>query len=271
MQAMKKLLPLFLFSFFHTPCNADNFSGGARSMALGTAGASLSDVWSTVNNQAGLAFLKNFSAASYLENHFLLKELSYTALALALPVKRSCFGFIANRFGYSLYSENKLGISFAKELGPKLSAGVQLDYFSIRIGDNYGNKSLFCMEAGIQSKPLKGLCMGLHVFNPTHARVAQYNNERLPVVVRFAMHYEFSDLVTVLAETRKNSERPLEFKAGIEYKFFHETYLRVGISTLPALSSFGFGVKLKTFRLDVSTAYHYVLGFNSGVGLTYIP
>jgi len=60
------------------------------------------------------------------------------------------------------------------------------------------------------------------------------------------------------------------FKAGIEYKAIKEFYLRAGISTNPALSSFGFGLNLKNLKIDFSANYHQVLGISPQVGLSYV-
>jgi hypothetical protein len=45
--------------------------------------------------------------------------------------------------------------------------------------------------------------------------------------------------------------------------------LRLGFGSDPSQYAFGFGWKLKTFRLDVAAGYHQVLGFSPQVSLTY--
>ena len=44
---------------------------GARSAALGGYNVTLSDVWSTNNNQAGLGFVEDMTGGIYYENRFL--------------------------------------------------------------------------------------------------------------------------------------------------------------------------------------------------------
>ena len=262
---------LFALTIFNSAkASNENFPIGARSSALGNASVSLSDVWSAHHNQAGLGFVRNFSAGVYYENRFLLKELSIKALALVLPVKAGTFGMCITSFGYSLYNENKYSLSFSKTFGDKLSAGIAMDCLSTKIAEGYKSKNVFAAEVGIQAKPLKYLTIGAHLFNPTRAKLADYNDERIPTIFRLGADYNFSDKVKLAIETEKDISEKAVFKAGIEYQAMKEFYLRVGINTNPTLSSFGFGINLKNFKIDISANYHQIVGISPQLSLTYV-
>ncbi|MEK6615445.1 MAG: hypothetical protein AABZ32_04945 [Bacteroidota bacterium] len=271
---MKKIyISLFLFfpsAICHFPSAfaSDNSPLGSRSSGIGNASVSLSDLWSVQNNQAGLGFVKKINAGVFYQNQFALKELSTKAFAFTLPVKSGTFGLCVSNFGYSLYSENKYGLSFGKSFGEKISAGISMDYLSTNISE-YGKKKSFVAEIGIQAKPIKNLTMGVHIFNPTRTKLASYNDERIPTIMRLGFDYKFSEKVFVALETEKDIEKKGMVKAGLEYKLIKELYLRAGVSTNPSLSCFGIGINLKQFRLDISSAYHSTLGFSPQVGLIY--
>jgi hypothetical protein len=248
----------------------DNYSIGARSAGMGNASVSLSDVWSAHQNQAGLGFVRNISCGAYYENKFLLKELGLKACVAAIPVKGGTFGIEFSNFGYSLYSENKYSVSFAKAFGDKFSIGIAMDYLNTKIAEGYGSKGVAAAEIGLQAKPLKGLTIGVHVFNPTHTKFVDYNNERVPTIFRLGGNYNFSDKVILAIETEKDISQKAIFKAGVEYKVVKEFYLRAGICTNPTLNSFGFGMNLKNFKIDFSTNCHQTLGFSPQFGLTYV-
>lgn len=262
-------LLVVIIPFIAVPGN-ENPPIGACSAAMGNASVSLSEVWSTHNNQAGLGFIRNISAGIHYENRFLLKEVSVRAGAFAIPVKRGTFGLCITNFGYSLYSENKYSISFSKPFGDKLSAGIAMDYLTTQIAEGYGNKNVFVAEIGIQSKPLKDLTIGAHVFNPTHTRLADYADERIPTIIRLGANYNLSDKVLLSAETEKDMAQKASFKAGIEYKAVKEFYLRAGISTNSTLSSFGFGLNLNNLKIDLSANYHQTIGISPQLSLIYI-
>ncbi len=264
------LILLCCFSGLTAGAGNENFPIGARAAGMGNASVSLSDAWSAQHNQAGLGFLKNPSAGFYYENRFLLKELSIKGGVAALPVKGGTFGLCISNFGYSVYSENKYSLSFAKAFGDKLSAGIAMDYLTTKISEGYGSKGVLAAEFGIQAKPLKGLTVAAHIFNPTRAKIAEYNDERLPTVIRFGGDYNFSEKVTVAIETEKDISQKAIFKAGIEYKPVKEFYIRAGVGTNPTLSSFGFGINIKSLKVDVAANYHQTLGFSPQLALTYI-
>ena len=268
---MKKIYSIILSLgiTFSIQAGNEDFPIGARSAGMGNASVSQSDVWSAHHNQAGLGFVRDISAGVYYENRFLLKELSIKGGVMALPVKGGTFGLCISNFGYSLYNENKYSLSFAKAFGNKLSAGIAMDYLTTKIAEGYGSRGVLAAEFGIQAKPLKGLTIGAHVFNPTRAKIADYNDERLPTIIRFGGDYSFSDKVTVAVETEKDIAKKAIFKAGIEYKPVKEFYLRAGVGTNPTLTSFGFGINLKNLKIDVSANYHQTLGISPQIGLTY--
>ncbi len=247
----------------------EDYPIGARSAAMGNASVSLCDVWSAHHNQAGLGFVHDVSGGVYYENRFLLKEISVRGAAVALPIKAGTFGLCVTNFGYSLYSENKYSLSFAKAFGDKFSAGIAMDYLTTKIAEGYGSQGVLAAEAGIIAKPLKGLTIGVHVFNPTRAKLTEYDNERLPTIVRLGADYNFSDKVILAVETQKDIAQKAQFKAGLEYKAVKEFYLRIGISTDPTLSCFGFGINLKNFKMDIAATYHQTLGISPQLGLSY--
>ncbi len=268
---MKKFFFTFFILFFTAVCFGTNENSpiGARSSAMGNASVSSTDLWSTHHNQGGLGFVRVISGGVYYENRFLVKELSSRAWCAALPIKGGTFGLAITNFGYTQYNENKYSLSFAKAFGEKLSIGIAMDYLTTKIAEGYGSIGVIAGEMGIIARPLKDLTIGAHVFNPTRTKIAAYNNERLPTIFRLGADYNFSDKVTLAVETEKDILMKAVFKAGIEYKAVKEFYLRAGISTNPTLSSFGFGLNLKNFKIDISANYHQALGFSPQFGLSY--
>jgi hypothetical protein len=261
------ILFLFTVGFLYA---ADNYPVGARSAGVANASVTYSDVWSAFHNQAGLAELKNPSAGVYFENRFLISELSLKSFAVAVPVsKAGTFSLNLTQFGYNLYNEKKAGIGYGKKLGEKFSAGIQLDYLSTYIADDYGTRNSFAVEAGFIAEPIKNLKLGAHVFNPNKAKVAEYTDERVPVIMRFGASYKFSEKILISAEEEKDIDQKSAFKAGIEYHVVEILYLRGGIASNPTLSTFGFGLNINQFVLDIASSYHQELGFSPQFSLGY--
>lgn len=263
------LLLLFITIYSVSFAGIDSRSTGANSAAIGNASVSISDLWSVYNNQAGLANLKTITTGICYENRFSVSELSVKSAAFALPVKRGTFGFSISSFGYSLYQENNYGLAFAKAFGENFSAGVKMDYFSFKLAEGYGKKSAIAAEIGIQAKLIENLSLGAHIFNISRTKLTNDNKEYLPTILRLGFNYKFSEKVFVAVETEKDIDHKAQFKTGLEYRIIKELYLRGGISTNPTLSSFGFGLNLKQFRLDFASSFHSVLGYTPQLGLLY--
>lgn len=250
---------------------ADNYPVGARSAGIANASVTFSDVWSSFHNQAGLAQLKNMTAGAYFENKFLVSDLSLKSIALAIPASKiGTFAFNATMYGGNLYNEKKAGIGYAKKLGDKFSAGVQLDYLSTYIAENYGTRSSFAVEIGILAEPLKNLKLGAHVFNPNRAKVATYADERVPSIIRFGASYKFSEKILISAEEEKDIDQKSVFKAGLEYHVVDALFLRGGISSNPSLSTFGFGLKIGQVVIDLASSWHQQLGFSPQFSMGYV-
>ena len=264
------------FSFFFliiilSNCFAtgENWSVGGRSAGMANSSVTLNDLWAIHNNQAGLAEIRSISAGIYYENLYGLKELGLNAGAFVIPTKSGVFGLSLSYFGYSQYNENKLGLAYAKSFGNKFSVGIQLDYLSTHIAENYGNTSAIAAEIGLQYKINKKIKIGVHAYNPTKTKITDYNDERVPTIFRLGLSYLFSEKLIVAIETEKDIKYKPAFKAGVEYHAVKQFYFRAGISTNPILNSFGFGLEFKNFNLDFATTYHQVLGFTPQVSITF--
>ncbi len=269
---MKQVLlsAVFLLCIVFTLPAADNYPVGARSAGVANASVTYSDAWSAFHNQAGLANIKNPMAGVYYENKFLVADLSLKSFAVAVPTpKVGTFSVSATQFGGSLYNEKKIGVGYGKKLGEKFSAGVQLDYLSTFIAEDYGTRNSFAVELGFIAEPIKNLKLGGHVFNPNKAKVAAYADERIPVIMRFGGSYKFSEKILVSAEEEKDIDQKSSFKAGLEYHIVEVLYLRGGIASNPSLSTFGFGLKINQFVVDLASSWHQELGFSPQFSLGY--
>ena len=223
---------LFLLSFSLAKAG-DNSPLGARSQGMAGCGTALTgDLWNAQNNQAGLAFIKHFQAGAFFESRFLVDDLAMNGFAAALPTKPGVFSLEVTSLGLvKLYSENKVGVGFAKTFGPKFAASVQLNYFNTHIAENYGSSSTACGEFGLIAVPVKNLTIGFHLFNPTRSKLNGSLPERLPTIMRLGTRYDFSDRVFISLEAEKDVDFKPIIRGGIEYRPLPGFYLRAGAAS----------------------------------------
>jgi hypothetical protein len=245
----------------HTPA-------GARVWGMGGISITLSDPWAAYNNQAGLGHLKKFGAGIAVENRFGMKELSGTTIVTAFPTKQGTFGLTYHGFGQSSFLEQKIGLAYGRAFTKHFAFGFQINYLNTSI-PAYGNNHKVCIEGGIQVQLLKELSFGAHVFNPTLTKMAEYNNERIPLLARMGLTYEPSQKLMICAELEKNSSYPLSVRTGLEYRINDKVALRAGLSTRPFLSTFGFRIQIKKLSIDIASGYHQLLVFTPHLSLNY--
>jgi len=263
------ILLIFLGLLKGADAQAEWNSLGSRAAGMGFSSVATSDFWSINNNQAGLAFYDKTAAGVYFENRFVLKELGTQAGAFVLKTKYGVLGATVIYSGDANYNTTKAGLAYALKLGKHLSAGIQLDYIGTALGEEYGKRSNFTFDAGIMAKITEQLTFGVHTFNPLHVKLSETSNETIPTTMNAGFGFAFSDKLLLTAEAYKNSEFPMVFRTGAEYKLGKVAYARVGLTTNPARYTFGFGIEIKKLTLDISSAIHTVLGYSPQVSMQY--
>jgi hypothetical protein len=250
-------------------CAQLNTHYGARSAGMGHASVTLSDVWSSHHNQAGLAWLEQSEAGVFVQNRFLMKELNYGGFAYAHKLNTGSLALTYTNFGYHLYGESKVGVGYGMKFTDMISGGVQLNYHHLRLANNYGRNSALTAELGLQTYLTDRIMLAAHLFNPTRTTLNEYNKEKIPTIMRLGMNYLFSKQVLATIEAEKDIDMKPVFRMGIEYKTSNKLYLRGGIGTHPTLAAFGFGVYAGAVKLDVAASYHQVLGFTPDLSFVY--
>jgi len=263
-----------LFTVLELSATEYLFSGG-RSLGLANANVTLYDIWSTNNNQAGLAYVQNFGLGFSYENRFGLSELGVKNLNLAIPVKWGTFGLTVQQFGYTDYSENKFGLAYGMKLSKRISLGVQIDYLLVSVAETQTpNKNAITAEIGIQAQLTDKLKLGAHYYNLPNSNLSGNFNEKVPSILRIGLNYEFSKKVFTVLDFEKNMDLPALIKVGVEYHPIDILYFRGGIDLNTDVNNevkfaAGIGVKLKGFNVDLAFNHQAYIGYISQISLSY--
>jgi hypothetical protein len=226
------------------------------------------DIFSFSANPASLAQLKSVAAGVYGERRFLLKELNNYTAVIGMPTAYGNFGIQINYSGFSDFNEMQPGLAFGKKLGKKVDVGVQFNYYSISIA-GYGNASSISFETGTILHLSERVHAGIHVNNPVGGKFGKEKQEQLSSVYSFGLGYDASEKFFVSAEIEKEEDQPVNVNAGIQYKFLPQLLARAGLSSATSSAWMGFGFMFKSFRLDLTAAYHPQLGITPGILLLF--
>lgn len=241
----------------------------ARFAGMGHAAITLVDLWGVNGNQAGLAGLEHPMAGAFYQQHWLSPDMAMQGLAAAVPLRKGVFAVSANSFGNNLYAQRTFGLAYAMELGEGLRAGVQLDYFNIRLGEDYGSTGAISAELGVQARITEKLWIGAHLYNPNRAKLGGPYEERMPTILAAGLGYTFNEQVQLTGEVTKDIDRQEQYHMGIEYRPIHALFLRTGVSSGPAKAHFGVGLVMGRLDLDLAAVMRTQLGLTPMVNLNY--
>ncbi len=242
---------------------------GGRSAAMGWTSVTEQSLWAIQNNPAGLAFLRGWHLGIYYENQWFLKETAFKSGVITKSIKSiGVIGLSVNQFGGSSYSENKFGVAYARDFGPYLQVGLQMDYLLFHWSEGYPNKGTPCFELGVQSQVTSKLRLGAYLFNPVYIKLKTINLDPLPIVMRMGLSYQFSENFTGQCEVEKGSDKNgISLRSGFEYMLFKRFFIRAGAQYNPNLISFGAGYKINHLNVDVAAQLHQVLGTSIQIGI----
>jgi len=270
MQILTNLLKWILASSLLITTNL-GFSQYTTGESIGYANAGLSgtNTWVIAYNPAGVSEVESMEVGVFYNTRFQTKELATKGLVFASPLQGGTLGLWFSSYGYSQFSQNRLGIAFAKKLNDKLSAGIRMQYLTLKIGEGYGTAKTFTASAGFQFQLSEEILLSGYIFNPNKSSFTDYNDEKIPALMKGGIKYVFSEKVFITSEVWASSLDKTNVVVGAEYKIHNKVVLRGGVGTQPFSSSFGFGLKINQFDLNFSSAHHTNLGFSPAISLLY--
>ena len=262
------LLSFMMVSIF-SYAGGRNENGGGRGYALSGATATKTDVWSATNNVGALGLQNQFALGVAYESRFFLPQTGLRSMALVAPIGSGTFSLVGHQFGHSSYQDSRVGLGFARKLNEYISLGVQINYVNVRLGDIYGSRSALAAEIGLLIMPRDNLKFAFTAYNPNRAKLADFDDERLPSTLSLAGEYEFSEKVSATVQLDKDLDLPLNIITAIEYEPVERFAIRTGFATAQGTMSFGFGYEWNKINFDVAARWQQNLGFNSAFSLSY--
>jgi len=247
---------------------AQEINTGARITALGNTGVSIQDVWSMQANQAGIAAIENAQASISYQNNYLHTDLSTKSAVAVLPFKKNVLGLSFQNYGVSAYSEQRIGLAYAKRFGKTFFAAINLNAHQVRI-TQYGSAQTFSAEAGIQFKPFPKILIGSHIANPNKSSYNKQVDAKIPTLLQIGASYLVSDKVTFSSELVKDLDWLTDARFGLEYNMMGWLSLRGGFNVNPFRQFAGVGTKYQKIRLDIASSSHPVLGYSPQMSLGY--
>lgn len=245
-------------------------NSGARFTGMGNTGTALRDVYSLVNNQAGIANLESPILSFSFQNLFLETDIRSQSVLFVLPIRFGVLGYTISNYGIpKVYSNLKSGLSFSRSFGPQLAMGMTVNYHQLQI-PNYGSNSAFSIEFGVQYFIIEKWVIGAHIENPGHFNYKAETYYKIPSIVRFGNSYQMNEQIVISIDGTYRLSENFDANVGIEYSLAQYLKLRGGLSVNHFQQYTGFGIDYQNFLFDVAVIMHPRLGVSPQITLSYV-
>lgn len=221
-------------------------------------------------NPAGYVFTDVRTASIQYMNRYGIKELSTYAGTFNFSNKYLNVGAYISRYGFRSYHETLFSLNIYRKLSSYIGLGIRANYMNLHHSERESNKSLLTADIGLSAQPLKNLVLSVLAVNPfcINLKIDERKME-VPVILSVGASYRLSDSFLVVAEVEKDFAYSVLGKLGMEYNPIKQLNIRIGVYGKPFTPSFGVGVRLSSFTLDLAFNRHPVLGFCSCCGLSF--
>lgn len=246
----------------------ESTAAGSRQTALGgSLVASRQNEWSVFSNPAGLrGIAERTISIAYAPRLFELRELSIGALSYIEPTQAGVFAISATRFGFELYSETRVALSYAEEIASGVRAGASVNYYALRI-QSYGSASSVGFDVGLLIDISDDVAWGFSAGN-VNAPTIGSAKEMLPQVFSTGFAYSPIREATLSASIVKDVRYTAELHVGVEYAIVEMLALRAGSTTEPNTLNAGVGIQYDFVQLDYAFSSHSELGITHQFSLS---
>jgi hypothetical protein len=227
--------------------------------------------WTAFNNPAMLGYIDKPEFALQFENRYILSELSTKSIQFGLPSSLINTGISFSHFGYSLYQEMLLGVSFSRNFSDRFSMGVQFNYYTAYFSASDTYRGAFLPQIGLSVRLTPDFSLGFNTFNPFQTNIrTEFVTKRIPSMFSLGTEYFFSKDLVWRTQVDKEMSSTYRVAMGFEYQMLQFFDFKLGAYgsdyLVPCL---GVGIQTGKFLIDLNCEMHPLLGLNTLVAIKY--
>jgi hypothetical protein len=240
---------------------------GARSSALNHAVTALDNhSWALFANPASV--IESQSQASfYFVRYYGLSELADVAAMLSYPTKWGVLSGGVHTYGFDLYRETNLQISWMYRY-EKLKSAIRIHYDHIAFPAPYGSDGAIGFDIGLLFPISDKLDIGALATNLNRPSVGIDAQER-PRLMSLGLAYKPLDKGLILLDLLKDVRYPIATRVGVEFPLVEALVLRAGVGNQPVNTTFGAGISVKRWQVNVTAERHQELGWSPGIDVVF--
>ncbi|MFN5024403.1 MAG: hypothetical protein ACK4Y6_03370 [Bacteroidota bacterium] len=248
---------------------AQGISGpvGAESWITGGTSAAQINTWSGLNNPATLAFQHTHNLGIYTEQRFMMNEQRIASISGHYKTRWITAGAHIHQYGYDLFNQQRLGITFGRLLTEDFSLGMGIEYVVTNISE-YGNEGAAVATLGAYFKANDKLSLGVYVFNPTRSRYALALSDPIPTFARAGITYLLASRIKLCIEAEQQLNQSPVWRGGIRYQLHDRIELGIGGASNPTYLTAGCRMQVRKLKFELASSFHQVLGLTPHLALS---
>ncbi len=252
---------------------------GVRAQALGGSGVAFaSDPEGQLLNPALLAGLNGWGATVFYSHPFGVREIALSSLCLRGQIDKFACGGAIVRLAHESFEDQLFQFSLARSFSfqkksssrtshpARLAFGLQAGVREIGI-PGYGKTHAVIVNFGTVARLNEQLVWGARLGNLFDAKIGAAR-EPLPREMSLGISYIPKSITVFQFEVYKESDFPLEFRGGVEYRVLPPLSLRMGIGSSPDRLTFGMALWLRFVVFHFAAFSHDDLGWTQQYAVT---
>lgn len=189
---------------------------------------------------------------------FQINELQQTALASAFIYKNWGFGISASTFGNKIYNESMLALSVARSFKTRLSLGVNITLYQLKITD-YGTAHALGLSASMRYNINDNWNWVTTIRNINSPKIGAAKDE-LPQIVTTGFVGTVHEILTIATEWEQDLEYKGAIKFGIMVKPLKQLLFSVGYVSNPGQLTAGLSININKIYFEYGTIAYNDLG-----------
>ena len=197
------------------------------------------------------------------ERPFGMSELETQAFGIVLEKGDHGLGMRYQKFGFALYLEQQVGLTYGHLFGQRLGLGVTVRGLEVRVAQRV-TRRWAVFDLGVQAVLKKGVTWGLAAWNAGGTRMGVLGQGGM-----MGLGVEVGEGVVLVVDIQKESGMPTGSGVGLEYRLREGILLRVGAGGHPERVAAGMGVRKGWMQVDYAALFHTVLGVSHRVSMRF--
>lgn len=240
-------------------------SAGAASAASGGQRVCTNDGFAALNNPA---LMEGDRISVGVNAHHFAQTVAYTSLCAQSDFEPLSIGAYYQHTGVADFGQWRAGASVSKSLSPSIRLAVRGVYAQLSMGGIYGSTWAVSGDVALAFEATKKLLLTTLISNPMRSRF-QHSTIALQSGLALGARYAFSEQLWGAVEAEKWIDTDPEVRVSLAYQMDDKLAVRSGFAAQQRQLTLGFGYNWHGLSADVWGGWGGLLGFASGLSVSY--